>query len=218
MPPTAKKPTEPTTGPTLASALLEFQTRMPKVNKGNTATVPTKAGGQYKYTYADLADVTDAAVPLLAQLGLVFSSQPRRFEDGSYALVGVLRHVPSGERDEGMLPLNGRSAQELGSSITYNRRYLLGCMTGIVTDDDVDAAGVVNEPVRGERPAAPVDPLERARHRALAVWHAKHGDGPDSWDRFVGAFAQTHEGLNPGDATTEQLTSWADAYEAGELQ
>ena len=39
---------------------------------------------------------------------------------------------------QGRWPINGRTPQEIGSAITYARRYLLGCLTGVVTDDDDD--------------------------------------------------------------------------------
>ena len=120
----------------LATALAAFQAEMPIVAKSKTAKVPTKAGGSYSYTYADLADVTEVAMPLLAKHGLSFSCQPRQTERG-YELAGALLHS-SGEREEGALPIAGNTPQEMGSSLTYMRRYLLGCMTGIVTDNDDD--------------------------------------------------------------------------------
>ena len=120
----------------LAAALAAVQANMPTVHKGNRATVPTKAGGSYSYTYADLSDVTAAALPLLSANGLAWSCTPRSNERG-WELVGVLLHT-SGERLEGVLPLSGNTPQEWGSSITYMRRYLLGSMTGLVTDDDDD--------------------------------------------------------------------------------
>jgi len=121
----------------LAEALAAFQAEMPTVAKANTADVPTKNGGSYSYSYADLADVSAAAIPLLTKNGLSFSCLPRRCEDGSYELAGTLLHT-SGESLEGSLPIFGRTAQEIGSALTYGRRYLLGCMTGIVTDADDD--------------------------------------------------------------------------------
>lgn len=120
----------------LAKALVAFQKELPKVGKDKTATVPTKTGGQYKYTYTDLATLTHTVMPLLAKHGLSFTTFGRATADG-YELVGVLLHT-SGESIEGALPLFGRQAQELGSSMTYNRRYLLGSMTGVVTEDDED--------------------------------------------------------------------------------
>lgn len=120
----------------IAEALAAFQAEMPTVAKSKTAVVPTKAGGSYKYTYAGLAEVTAAGMPLLTSHGLSFTALPRMTERG-YELVGRLLHT-SGEALEGALPLDGRTPQEMGSSLTYMRRYLFGCVTGLVTDDDED--------------------------------------------------------------------------------
>ena len=135
----------------LAEALVAFQAEMPVVHKGKTAKVDTKSGPGYRYTYADLADVMAAAVPVLTRHGLSFTTQPRHVDGNSYELVGVLRHV-SGEADEGALPIYGRTPQEIGSSLTYARRYLLGCLTGIVTDDDDDGATAPAERTRRQKP------------------------------------------------------------------
>jgi hypothetical protein len=124
--------------PNLFSALVAFQAEMPTVPKSNTARIPGRNGAQgYSYRYADLVDVTDAAMPLLTKHGLGFVSVPARTEAGAYELVGTLFHA-LGETLTGALPLTGRQAQEIGSSLTYGRRYLLGTMTGIVTDEDED--------------------------------------------------------------------------------
>lgn len=122
----------------LARALIQVQAALPLVQKNKTATVPTKAGGSYSYTYADLADVTAAAMPLLTKNGLAFVAAPRITEKGNYELAGILMHE-SGERLDGALPLHGNDPQQIGGALTYFRRYLLGCMIGIVTDDDADA-------------------------------------------------------------------------------
>ena len=141
----------------IAAALAAVQANMPTVHKGNRATVPTKAGGSYSYTYADLSDVTAAALPLLSANGLAWSCTPRSSERG-WELVGVLLHT-SGERLEGVLPLSGNTPQEWGSSITYMRRYLLGSMTGLVTDDDDDG----NTAQRGAKARAKrTEPAQRS--------------------------------------------------------
>lgn len=142
--PTSTKTTTPPAAPpkpeTLAEALVAFQTRLPRVGKNKTATVATRTGGSYSYKYADLGDVVDVVLPLLNEIGISFTCQPRRCDDGSYALVGVLAFAPSNEAVEGWLPLktNG-TPQELGSAITYARRYLLTSMTGVVAEEDDDA-------------------------------------------------------------------------------
>lgn len=119
-------------------ALLAFQQDMPTVPKTKTARVPTKTGGSYQYTYADLAVVSAAATPLLVKHGLVYVSTPGSGERG-YELTGHIVHAATGQEVSGALPLFGTSSQDIGGSITYMRRYLMGCLTGIITDDDTDA-------------------------------------------------------------------------------
>lgn len=137
----------------LAGALIDFQSQMPTVAKSQRAEVPTKAGGKYTYTYAGLADVMGAAIPLLTKCGLAFTACPQQTERG-YELVGILLHS-SGESIRGSLPIQGNQAQEIGSSITYGRRYLFGCLTGVVTDDDDDGAAA-SKPAARKRPTPPV--------------------------------------------------------------
>lgn len=120
----------------IAASLAELQAELPVVAKSKKAKVKTRDGGSYEYTYAGLAEVSEAALPLLSKHGLAFSACPRGTDHG-YELAGVLLHT-SGERIEGALPIYGNSPQEIGSAITYARRYLLGSMTGLVTDDDDD--------------------------------------------------------------------------------
>lgn len=144
----------------LAGALLAFQAEMPKVHRGKTARIPTSSGGSYSYTYADLADVWAAVAPLLTRFGLIFTCLPTRVESGGYELVGRLWHAASGEMTQGSMPILGRTAQEMGSSLTYNRRYLLGCLLGVITDDDDDGQA-------GN--AAPPTSVDRSRE-AQEVW------------------------------------------------
>lgn len=153
----------------LAAALAAFQAEAPTVSKGKTAKVPTKSGGSYSYTYANLADVVEAAYPLLSKHGLSFSCVPRTTERG-YELAGILLHS-SGESLEGSLPLSGNTPQELGSALTYMRRYLLGAMTGLVTDDDDDGAAASRRPqapARKETGEVATDAQQRALHAAAS--------------------------------------------------
>lgn len=141
----------------IAQALAAFQADMPTVAKNKTAKVPTKTGGSYSYTYADLADVTEAAMPLLAKHGLSFACLPGSDDHGQPVLTGTLLHT-SGESLAGSLPIRGATPQEVGSSLTYMRRYLLGCITGLVTDDDEDGALATNAKPRTRKAAEPKPP------------------------------------------------------------
>lgn len=138
----------------LATALAAFQAEMPTVPKAHTATVRSEKGS-FSYTYAGLADVSEAAMPLLAKHGLSFSCLP-----GAGVLTGILLHS-SGQSLTASLPINGGTPQQVGSALTYMRRYLLGCMTGLVTDDDEDGALASAKPARKRPAQQPVDVVAR---------------------------------------------------------
>ena len=125
-----------TTGSALATALAEFQKDLPTVGKDRTADT-----GKFSYSYTDLATLTHTVLPVLVKHGLSFITYPRMTENG-YELVGRLTHV-AGDFIEGALPIYGRQPQEIGSALTYARRYLLGSMTGVVAESDDDGARVV---------------------------------------------------------------------------
>lgn len=191
-PPTPTTP-EPRPTTSLAEALAKLQTMLPTVRKGEKAEVPTKSGGKYTYTYANLADVSEAVLPLLGSVGLSWSTKPTYLMvpdpawiaaqvqaitaqgvtmtpellgkvaelaplvSGEFVLWWVLRHA-SGEYDEGFVPLPDPARtdwQQVGSAITYARRYCLGAVTGLVVSDDDDAQSVKGTPAAGEQPPPP---------------------------------------------------------------
>ena len=127
----------------LFAAVAALQAQLPRVGKGETAKVPGKDGKQgYTYRYADLADVSQAILPLLAKHGLAFIAKPTVI-DGEFGLDYKLVHS-SGECDGGfyLLPSPKSTApQQVGSAITYARRYCLCSVTGIAPDGDDDDAG-----------------------------------------------------------------------------
>lgn len=182
----------------LFAALAAFQTEVPKVAKTKTASVPTKSGGSYKYTYASLVDVTEAALPLLTKHGLSFITAPRQTERG-YELVGILAHT-SGEKIEGSLPITGNAPQEIGSSITYGRRYLLGCMTGLVTDDDDDGSIAQEAHRRREQEQREATQARRELHD----WIRKSGLDPAE----VGRRFESDYGLPIVRADAEQVRAF----------
>lgn len=152
-----------------ADALAAFQSEVPAIRKGNTATVRSDKGN-YSYDYADLTDITEAALPLLAKQGLSFIATPTVTDHG-FVLRYALLHV-AGHRESGDFPLPDPSkygAQQIGSWLTYSRRYALCAVTGIAPGGDDDD---------GERAkdARAAEPLPRApRKRGATTRH----NGPD---------------------------------------
>lgn len=119
----------------LAKALKDFQAKAPTVEKTKTANI-----GKYSYKYADLADMWNKIRKPLTDCGLSVIQIPTTL-NGEHALKTMLLHE-TGEsiKDVMRLPVSREtSPQNLGSAITYAKRYMLGAMLGIVTEDDNDA-------------------------------------------------------------------------------
>lgn len=142
----------------LAAALAKAQSEFPMIPKDKVANVPTKAGGSYKYRYADLGTVLDKVMKVLAKHEISVT-HPMQVRDGLLILKTVLRHS-SGEMIEGEypLPLETSRPQEMGSAITYGRRYSLCAMLSVAAeeDDDGQAAQEAGEDGadKSKRPAA----------------------------------------------------------------
>lgn len=161
--------------PALNAALAKLQADLPKVAKSKTAEVPTKAGGKYSYTYADLAAVSDVIMPKLGECGLSFTARPTVVDSGRLVLAYELRHE-SGEEIGGFYPLNGSGGpQQVGGEITYARRYALCSVTGVAPEDDDDAAAAQSQPTTQRRrqaqqqdgePAAPARTAQRSARTA----------------------------------------------------
>lgn len=134
----------------LAAALAAFQAELPSIAKDNVAQVRSDKGN-YSYKYADLSDITPVILPKLAEQGLSWVTRPT-MENGAFILAYALMHESGNGSIEGIYPLPAPSipAQQLGSAITYARRYVLCAVTGIAPGgDDDDAANA---------PAAPSAP------------------------------------------------------------
>lgn len=129
----------------LAAALAAFQAELPKLIKGETAKVTgenakTGAKVSYSYGYAGLDQVVEAVLPALGKNGLAISSKTV-ISDGGFMLEVALMHE-KGEREIGYWPLpdpRRSGPQEIGSAMTYGRRYLTLALTGTFPggeDDD----------------------------------------------------------------------------------
>jgi hypothetical protein len=172
----------------LAKALAAFQAELPTVKKGNTAKVPTKAGGEYKYQYADLTDITEVAMPLLSKHGLSFTSLPTMTDNG-FVLAYRLLHV-SGEADLGEYPLPDPAhnpAQTIGSAITYARRYAMCAATGIAPGgDDDDAKEAQSATPRRTRVDSPQEKVAAAVKAANECTDAVKLDGIEDHAKSLG--------------------------------
>ena len=116
----------------LALALSKAQGKLKGAKKDTTNPF-------FKSKYADLSSVWEACRSALAENELAVIQSPMMV-DGFLMLKTKLIHS-SGEFEESFMPISApitAKAQEMGSAITYARRYSLAAIVGVAPDDDDD--------------------------------------------------------------------------------
>lgn len=124
----------------LATALHKFRAELVQPKKD--AVNP-----YFKSKYATLDSVVSSIDTAAEVAGLTYV-QMTDYIDGAFVLVTTIMHK-SGESVQGkyILPATGKP-QEIGSALTYARRYALSAAFGIVADEDDDgntAAPVIKQ-------------------------------------------------------------------------
>jgi hypothetical protein len=121
----------------LDEALLMLQADPPVLAKNKQGQV-----GNQKTRYADLVQVNVVVLSRLNALGCVYTTKPTlRSDDPKFVLRYSLKHVASGTEDSGEYPLKlSENPMQMGSAITYARRYVLLAITGIAAEDEDDDA------------------------------------------------------------------------------
>lgn len=118
-----------------------------------------KTNPHFKNRYATLASVVDTIRDPLAANGLSYT-QTTELREGGLVLVTTLRHS-SGQwvASEYPLPLASKP-QDLGSALTYARRYSLSAIVSIAADEDDDAEGARTSGQVNTAPAAKESPVK----------------------------------------------------------
>lgn len=155
----------------LSAALSEFQGKIKQPQMSKEVTVQTKSGSKYKFKYADLSACMAAAAPVLMETGL---SVAQIIIDRK--LITLLTHK-SGQWLKSEVGIGSASTyQDLGSAITYLKRYSYCAILGIVADDDDDAnAACGNKAVMTDIKPQPVQ-------QAQPQQPTPQPDGDPNWD------------------------------------
>ena len=162
----------------LSKALSAAQGEFPEIQRDKEVKVATQKG-EYKFKYAELSCIIEATKKTMAKHGLSIMSAPCMSPEW-LVLTTRLSHA-SGEWVEGDFPLdNGGRPQDLGSQLTYFRRYAITGLLHIATDDDVDGGGEVQDhksvgkpevrqspPRTVKPPAKPIEPPDDAHPNVL---------------------------------------------------
>jgi len=128
-----------------------------------------KTNPHFKSKFADLPEVRNTVTPTLTANGIA-AVQTLDVLDGQPCVVTRLLHV-SGQWIESVCPIPaGKNMQEMGSAITYARRYSLSAICGIAADED-DDANTVSQPAAAAPPKGYAEWLKE-----LDAFAAKHTD------------------------------------------
>lgn len=116
--------------------------------QGSFTTVSKEGKGNYG-TYVKLDTIHEMALPVLAANGLAWITLPTYDESGEPILEYKLLHT-SGETIEGKMRMyvSQPNSQQMGSAITYARRYAICAVLGIVGDEDDDGQSATSAPAK----------------------------------------------------------------------
>jgi hypothetical protein len=119
-----------------------------------------KTNPHHKNRYADLEAVVDACLPELDSQGLMFlqTLDDENIQPGQVLIITRIFHLKSGQWVESRLRMDARAAtpQDLGSAITYGRRYSLVTALGLTPEDDDGNKAMPKPPVqKAPEPAKP---------------------------------------------------------------
>ena len=186
---------QPNMSPTIgqvAKALIVAQGEFKPIKKDRVNTF-------YHNKYADLATIIEATKDGLANHNLVITQLPQPTTNGHIAIETMLIHSVSGEWLRSKIELQPvkDDPQSAGSAITYARRYALGAILGVASEDDDDGnAGSGKAPVP-QREAKPTP--------TKATFPPVTTEGQQSIDRI-----KAGQVGKPGDILDTQVTAIKD--------
>jgi hypothetical protein len=120
------------------AALAAARPRFPAIRRNKTVTVRRRDDGTYTFTDATLDTILDAVCPVLGAHGLALVCGVAA-EDGAVRVTTRLAHA-SGQWVETTLAVpQPATLQELGSCLTYLKRYAINAVLAIEGETDDDA-------------------------------------------------------------------------------
>jgi hypothetical protein len=176
----------------IATALALAQAEM-------TNAALNKANPYFKSKYADLASVREATLPALNKHGLaIVQYTDLHFSDGELRLIlrTKLLHK-SGQSISSAYPIANGKPQEMGSALTYARRYSWAGLCGIASEEDDDgnlASAAPKKSASKARADGDYEGLVKAIQAASStealqkLWLENMGlikSLPDNWQTFV---------------------------------
>jgi ERF superfamily protein len=132
------------------AAIAAFAGDCPRITKGREASIATRSGGSYSYTYAALQDLADAITRPLSKHGLSYRFVTR-YEPGAALANCLVSHELGHTEESGFVsmpvlkvPDSGAGANPMqltGIAMTYAKRYALLAVLGLAPADEDDPDG-----------------------------------------------------------------------------
>ena len=122
----------------LAAAIVKAQADMKNapLNKENP---------HFRSKFADLAAIRDATIPCLTKHGLSIIQHTRMAGDRLFLYTRLMHESGEYLESEYPLPMHMDKPQQMGSAITYAKRYCWSAMCGIAAEEDDDANAAQGE-------------------------------------------------------------------------
>ena len=154
----------------LAKSLIAAKAEMAPLIAAQTANVKMKTGGTYSYSFAELADVYRVSEAALGKHGIaIFQNVWTSTETSTATVETMLYHAASDQSFTGG-HIEMRAAgtpQDMGSAITYARRYSLVSTVGLATQDDDGSAATTaaqsRQATNGKAPQATKPPAPKPK-------------------------------------------------------
>jgi len=187
----------------LNAALAKAQGEFPAIPKDKTVTA-----GSYTFSYATLDAILAACRPALTKHGLAIVQQLEH--NGQPSIRTELRHAEGGCISSSFpLPRMPETPQQLGSLVTYLRRYTITALLGIAAEEDDDGNQAAQpEKASPERPWRPDVTMELASDaqtkniwRLMGVSEKQEIASKDQLREQMGAMYGTE---NPAELTKKQ--------------
>jgi hypothetical protein len=157
-----------------------------------------KTNPHFKSQYVDLSDGLAAVRECFSKQGLSFIQGTSVTEAGMIVLHTRIAHK-SGQWIESDYPVGGLGRpQEMGSAMTYARRYALFAMVGVAGEDDDDG----NAAQAAENP-----PAKAAKASGKQM---EPGLKPDDSEKLMGVMKGVMDMVD----TVDGLTAWANEHKA----
>jgi len=161
----------------LYAALAKAQGQMQNPTKNREVQVKSDRGA-YKFSYATLDSILDGIRKPLSDNGLAMT-QSLEQRDTGLSMVMRIYHAGGGQITTAM-PLDHARAvkmQELGSLMTFARRYQVAAFFGLAAeeDDDANSADGNQRELRDRKPTAPAAPAAPAKPDARSEFRRVRG-------------------------------------------